>query len=137
MLNHIFAAGSNLRLAVTNWLSTGVVDTVGGVPLGTADGTATGEVGAKVLLIGGTAPTPATISATPHWPAVGASATVTIPIGAKTWVVVFILGTGTIGGRNVSVGFSLNSGGFAGYSLATAITVTTAAASDAIIYYET
>lgn len=56
-LNKIFAAGSNVALKVTNLFGTGVqtvaTDTLSGLPLGTADGTVTGELGVKVIFLGG------------------------------------------------------------------------------------
>lgn len=52
--NRILTSG-NIALAVTNLDSIPTTTTLNGVPLGTADGSATGEVGAKVVLVGGSA----------------------------------------------------------------------------------
>lgn len=51
--NPIFTAG-NAYLVVTNIAGHSSGSTLNGLPLGTADGTATGEVGTKVLVIGAT-----------------------------------------------------------------------------------
>lgn len=53
-LNRILTSG-NAALSVTAFLGSTIADipTLEGVPLGTVDGTATGEVAAKVMVVGG------------------------------------------------------------------------------------
>lgn len=55
-LNRILTSG-NAALSVTTFLGSTIADipTLEGVPLGTVDGTATGEVAAKVMVVGATA----------------------------------------------------------------------------------
>lgn len=88
------------------------------------------EALAELLLITLSGSVEATV--TPNFPAVGASASGTIPAGVKGFTFTMIAGTGTFGGRNVSAGFSQSGNNV----LASAISWTTAAASDAFIYYE-
>lgn len=52
MINHVLTS-ANAALVVTNFAPTPVGTTLGGVPLGTVGGTATGELGMKVILVGG------------------------------------------------------------------------------------
>lgn len=69
---------------------------------------------------------------TPHFLAMGASASQDIPIGAKGYLISIRAGTGTIGGQAVAAVTNVNSSN----TLAVAITVTTGAASSAFVIWE-
>jgi hypothetical protein len=102
---NVILSSGNTKVTLTNYLGGSSVSTLTGLPLGTVDGTATGTLGLKVLVTGGSVTTvPATV--TPTIIAVGASTTGTIPSGAKGWTITFLSGTGTFGGVAVTVGFS-------------------------------
>lgn len=70
---------------------------------------------------------------TPHFVLLGASASQTIPSGARGWTVTFLTGTGTIGTRAVPAGFSDSSE----QTLAASIAVTTDAASSGYVRWNT
>ena len=85
---------------------------------------------------GGTLPANITVSltpgtVTPNIVSVGASASGSIPSGAKGWTITFLSGTGTLGGRAVSAGFSDSDTN----TTAAAIAYTTNANSSAYVRY--
>lgn len=128
---------ANAYLAVTNIAGTaGAQQQLQGLPLGTADGTATGTVAVKVMGTGtggafvGAEPT--TTFASPV--VMGANATNSIPSGAKGWQVSVTSGTATVNGTvGVPAGVTLSSS----HTLASGFSVTTAAASSAVLAWET
>ena len=84
LLNKILTS-ANARLKITNLFgSSPATDTMEGLPLGTSDGTPTGEVCVKVLTIGATPPPP-----TPTANTFTALANVTVT-GASTAIVSFL-----------------------------------------------
>lgn len=135
-LSNIFDS-FNVPIAVTNLFGTkaGKHKTLVGLPLGTSDGSATGEVCLKVLVVGagitGGTFTSTPPSVTPTFVALGASGSQVIPIGAKGWTVTILTGTGTVGGLTVPTGFYDSDTGV----LVVALTITTNAASSAYIRY--
>lgn len=80
--------------------------TLSGIPLGTASNSADSELGVKVIIVSNRADTDASGQVTPHPHAMGASASYTIPAGAKGWTISYFTGTGTVGGAAVPAGFS-------------------------------
>lgn len=69
---------------------------------------------------------------TPHTLAVAASASGTIPSGAKGFLFVALTGTVTLGGQTMPVGLAISTNNTLGSSLA----YTTASSSSAWLYYE-
>lgn len=51
-LNKIMQLGSNISLKITNLFGSIPVSTLEGLPLGSSDGSDTGELGVKVIVIG-------------------------------------------------------------------------------------
>ena len=60
-----------------------------------------------------------------------------IPAGVLGWSVTAISGTITVNGTALAVGNSVNGGGYGGRTLKTAIAYTVAAASSALVTYDT
>lgn len=135
---NLILAADNTSLAVTGFLGTvnppqggtTAIKTLNGLPLGTSDGSATGTVALKVLLVGGSV-TVANETAAPNIALLGASSTQVILAGSKGWSISILSGTATINGAAVSAGFSDSDPSTLGAS----ITVITAAASSAYIRY--
>lgn len=70
---------------------------------------------------------------TPHFTALSAGGSTTIPAGAFAWTVTFLTGTGTIGGLAVPAGFSDSDAA----QLLAAITITTDTPGTAYVRYMT
>lgn len=107
------------------------INTLSGLPLGTDTNASDGQLGLKVIIIADNSANSTTDQVTPTFHSMGASASYSIPIGAKGWTVVFLTGTGTIGGQAVSAGFADSDSG----TLAAAIALTTGATSSAYVRY--
>lgn len=107
------------------------INTLSGLPLGTSTNAADGELAVKVILVADNSANSTTDQVTPTFHSMGASATFSIPAGSKGWTVVFLNGTGTIGGQAVSAGFADSDTG----TLAVAIALTTGSASSAYVRY--
>jgi hypothetical protein len=60
-----------------------------------------------------------------------------IPAGVLGWSITAISGTVTVNGTALAVGNSVNGGGYGGRTLKTAIAYTVAAASSALVTYDT
>lgn len=105
--------------------------TLSGIPLGTAGNSQDSELAVKVVIVGNRSDTDASGQVSPRFHAMGASATYSIPIGAKGWTVSYFTGTGTVGGVAVPAGFSDSDSG----TLASAIVVTTDSGSSAYVRY--
>lgn len=78
-------------------------------------------------------PAPSTATVTPHTVAIGASASGTIPAGAKGFTFSLETGTGTLGGAAIATGVTVKEGGI----LASSLAYTTGSASTAFLYYAT
>lgn len=96
---------------------------VGGTAVSTNAGTA--DAGTQRVV-------QATITYTPNFVSVGASASSNIPATAKSWSFVLLTGTGTLGGVAVPLGIPVSGG-----ALAALLAYTTAGASSAYVFYET
>lgn len=70
---------------------------------------------------------------TPHFTALAAGSSASIPAGAFAWTVTFLTGTGTIGGLAVPAGFSDSDAA----QLAAAIAITTDTPGTAYVRYMT
>lgn len=138
MLNPILTAG-NAYLIVTNLAGAPAsVQTLTGIPIGTSDGSATGSLGVKIVGAGTggaisvtSTPQTATLAAPTL---LGASATGTIPVGAKGYQISILTGTATVQGTALipaGANFSSNN------TVAATITVTTASTSSALLAWET
>lgn len=114
MPNNKILTAANAALAVTNLAASGSggTQTMEGVPIGTSDGTATGELVVKVKLVG-TVPPPSGSSYTPTFR--NATASGTIPAGVLGWSVTAISGTIEVLGEALPVGATVTSGGYTGY----------------------
>lgn len=124
MHNNLILTSGNGPLIVTNLaVSPGGLNTLSGLPLGTSDGSATGEVAVKVFDVSEDK------AVTPSFMALGASGSQVIPAGAKGYSIQILTGSGTIGGAAVTSVFSLVSHS----TLAASLTVTTNATSSAFV----
>lgn len=108
-----------------------IFTTLSGLPLGTAGNSIDSELGVKVIIVSNRADTDASGQITPHFHAMGASVSFTIPMGSKGWTISYFTGTGTVGGVAVPAGFSDSDSG----TLATDLAVTTDATSSAYVRY--
>lgn len=132
----------NGPLSVTNVVSAGsqTIQTFSNPPLGTVGGSATGELGLKVLIAGSTTASGGGVVTTPQTATLaapsllGASSTATVPIGAKGYQISVLTGTATIMGTAlIPAGVTISSNN----TVAAAIAVTTAATSSALVAWET
>lgn len=129
-----FLKTDNTTLGVTNLAGApNPAQTTGDFIFGTADGSATGEAGLKVVVVGGSG-TSGGGTVTAHTVLQGASSTQVIPIGAKGWTVSIITGTASIGAATgLPAGFSDADTN----TLAATISVVTSSASSAYVRWNT
>lgn len=136
-----FFTAANAQLAVTNIAGAAPsVQYVSEFMFGTVGSTATGEAGLKVLIAGSTTASGGGVVTTPQTATlaapslIGAISTATVPIGAKGYQISVLTGTATIMGTAlIPAGVTISSNN----TVATAIVVTTAATSTALVAWET
>lgn len=133
MPNNKILTSGNAALTVTNLAcspSPGT-STLEGVPIGTANGTATGELAVKVIDIGGGGSGGVFNSTT-----LAATSNGSIAEGVLSWSITVISGTVTVDGQTIPVGATVGGGGYSGYTLNSAVNYTVTGGT-ALVNYDT
>lgn len=136
-------SSTNTLISVTNYApytgsfpgqagsGTESISQLGGIPLTTSDNSATGQICLPVKLVNG-----GSSGGTFNSTTLNATSSGSIAEGVLSWSITALSGTVTVDGATIPVGASVSGGGYAGYTLNSAINYVITSGS-ALVNYDT